>query len=138
MIGRVLFDSDRWLVSTGAFGGVKVALKERELIFKASSFERRHLKKTLAFLDRANATFDTLERELLNKELAVFFEMFAEAVVGRGDSRWQVHFQLTPALLAAEIVGKVSKATVSEIELQKKKIADGEDEENEGIIADED
>ena len=42
-MGRILFDSDYWLVSTGVFGGVKVFLKEREIEVKASSYESRHL-----------------------------------------------------------------------------------------------
>jgi hypothetical protein len=117
MIGRILFDSDHWLVSVGLFGGFKVLHKERELIVKASSPERRHLNDTVALLKLAGLQIDPS-----NKELAELFEMFADAVFGQGDSRWQAYFQQTPAALAAEIVANVAKAKQNTIHSQTTKI----------------
>ena len=88
MMGRILLENDEWLVSAGLLGGITVRLKPRGISIKASSAERRHLMDTLDLLKARGSNLDPTNRSLQD-----LLQAFAEAVVGRGDARWQAYFE---------------------------------------------
>ncbi len=89
MIARVFLDNDMWLIVSGLFGGLKVTLKPRNITIKASRFERSHL---YNILDELKNRGHRIKQD--SAELTSILVMFSEALLGRGDARWQTFFHV--------------------------------------------
>lgn len=88
MIGRILLDNDVWLITSGLLGGVKITHKPRNLTIKPNRYERSYL---FDILDELKKRGDFVAQN--RPEFENVIELFAEAVFGRGDARWQAFFQ---------------------------------------------
>ena len=102
MIGRVLFDNNDYLVTSGLLGGIKVYFKPRGMTFRTSARERRHLKDTVAILQQHNVPIDPN-----NADLQELFEGFARAIIGRGDASWEAWFMHPPEYWASAILEEI-------------------------------
>jgi len=86
-IRKILLDNDYYLVTVGLFGAIKVTLKSRGVTYKANRFERTKLLDTLDELKKIGGSVEPNSKEF--KEIVTHF---AEALLGRGDARWQAYF----------------------------------------------
>ena len=87
MIGRILLDNDYFCVTSGLLGGIKVALKSRNLTLEANKAERTKLLDVLDELKRRGYPVEPHSKEFEN-----VLNTFSEAVWGKGDARWQAYF----------------------------------------------
>ena len=100
-IGKVLLDNDDLLVTAGLLGSIKVTLKSRGLTYKANRFERTKLLDTLDELKKRGYFV-----EPNSKEFEEVITHFSEALLGRGDARWQAYFiHSSTEDLVSDVVG---------------------------------